>query len=56
MLTKSCDKISLMWWENYTKILKEEDEVENDLAEDDDDDDKSGIIFKEFRFVFSTLL
>ena len=36
--------------------LKEEDEVENDPTEDNDNDDKSGIIFKEFRFVFATLL
>ena len=36
--------------------LKEEDEVENDPTEDDYNDDKSGIIFKEFRFVFATLL
>ena len=36
--------------------LKEDYEVENDPTEDADNDYKSGIIFKEFRFVFSTLL
>ena len=36
--------------------LKEHYEVENDPTEDDDNDDKSGIICKEFRFVFATLL
>ena len=35
--------------------LKEEDEFENP-TELDDNDDESGIIFKEFRFVFATLL
>ena len=36
--------------------LKEEDEDVNDPTEDDEDDDKSGIIFKQFRFVFATLM
>ena len=36
--------------------FNEDYEVENDPTEDDDNDYKSGIIFKEFRFVFSTLL
>ena len=35
--------------------LKEEDEFENP-SEHDDNDDESGIIFKEFKFVFATLL
>ena len=41
---------------DFIHELKEEDEVENDPTEDDDNDDKSGIIFKEFKFVFATLL
>ena len=35
--------------------LKEEDELENP-TEVDDNDDESGIIFKDFRFVFAALL
>ena len=36
--------------------LKEEELFENDATEDDYNDDKSGIIFKQFRLVFATLL